>query len=253
MRSVWLLLEYPESSQGARLIAIFSVFVIILSIITFCWETIPEHRMYRVVYHTHKQNETNFGMRLEPTIEEDDIPTFTEPFFIIESLCIFWFVTEFLLRLAASPNKCVFFRNVMNLIDLLAIVPYFMTFATMVMESLTAPTHEFTEARHTAGSGGGSNQAMTLAILRVIRLVRVFRIFKLSRHSKGLQILGQTLKASMRELGLLIFFLFIGVILFSSATISRRPTWITRTFGLFRMLFGKTAYLITVAPLITTA
>lgn len=61
-----------------------------------------------------------------------------------------------------------------------------------------------------------SNQAMSLAILRVIRLVRVFRIFKLSRHSKGLQILGRTLKASMRELGLLIFFLFIGERMFHS-------------------------------------
>jgi len=60
-------------------------------------------------------------------------------------------------------------------------------------------------------------QAASLAILRVIRLVRVFRIFKLSRHSKGLQILGKTIRASMRELGLLVFFLFICVVLFSSA------------------------------------
>ena len=60
-------------------------------------------------------------------------------------------------------------------------------------------------------------QATSLAVLRVIRLVRVFRIFKLSRHSRGLQILGKTIRASMRELGLLVFFLFICVVLFSSA------------------------------------
>uniref|UniRef100_A0A8C5HMX8 Potassium voltage-gated channel subfamily A member 3 n=2 Tax=Gouania willdenowi TaxID=441366 RepID=A0A8C5HMX8_GOUWI len=89
----------------------------------------------------------------------------------------------------------------MNIIDIVAIIPYFITLGT-----------ELAEKQSNSGQ-----QAMSLAILRVIRLVRVFRIFKLSRHSKGLQILGQTLKASMRELGLLIFFLFIGVILFSSA------------------------------------
>ena len=94
----------------------------------------------------------------------------------------------------------------MNMIDLVAIIPYFITLATIVAEKeeVIAPKAPV------APNKEGNNQAMSLAILRVIRLVRVFRIFKLSRHSKGLQILGRTLKASMRELGLLMFFLFIG-------------------------------------------
>lgn len=125
---------------------------------------------------------------------------FNDPFFVVETLCICWFSFELLVRLAACPSKAVFFKNVMNLIDFVAILPYFVALGTEL-----------------ARQRGVGQPAMSLAILRVIRLVRVFRIFKLSRHSKGLQILGQTLRASMRELGLLIFFLFIGVVLFSSA------------------------------------
>lgn len=97
----------------------------------------------------------------------------------------------------------IFFRN---FIDIIAIIPYFITLATVIAEGkdkLDLPRAPVTP------QDKSTNQAMSLAILRVIRLVRVFRIFKLSRHSKGLQILGRTLKASMRELGLLIFFLFI--------------------------------------------
>ena len=33
-RRVWLLFEYPESSQHARIVAIISVFVILLSIVS---------------------------------------------------------------------------------------------------------------------------------------------------------------------------------------------------------------------------
>ncbi|XP_014847860.1 PREDICTED: potassium voltage-gated channel subfamily A member 3-like [Poecilia mexicana] len=191
-KQLWLLFEYPESSGPARGIAIVSVLVILISIVIFCMETLPEFR-----------DEKNIST-VAPTVNgtAPNVPNpFTDPFFVIETLCIIWFSFELLVRFFACPSKTTFSKNIMNIIDIVAIIPYFITLGTELAESQT----------------NGGQQAMSLAILRVIRLVRVFRIFKLSRHSKGLQILGQTLKASMRELGLLIFFLFIGVILFSSA------------------------------------
>uniref|UniRef100_A0AAG5DQA9 BTB domain-containing protein n=1 Tax=Anopheles atroparvus TaxID=41427 RepID=A0AAG5DQA9_ANOAO len=203
-RKVWLLFEYPESSQAARVVAIISVFVILLSIVIFCLETLPEFKHYKVF------NTTTNGTK----IEEDEVPDITDPFFLIETICIIWFTFELSVRFLACPNKLNFFRDVMNIIDIIAIIPYFITLATVVAEeedTLNLPKAPVSP------QDKSTNQAMSLAILRVIRLVRVFRIFKLSRHSKGLQILGRTLKASMRELGLLIFFLFIGVVLFSSA------------------------------------
>lgn len=124
---------------------------------------------------------------------------FHDPFFVVETICICWFCFELLVRFLCSPSKTRFFKDVMNTIDFFAIIPYFVTLGTEVAKDK------------------GAQPSVSLALIRVIRLVRVFRIFKLSRHSKGLQILGQTLKASLRELALLIFFLFIGVILFSSA------------------------------------
>ncbi|CAH0383728.1 unnamed protein product [Bemisia tabaci] len=173
-RKVWLLFEYPESSQAARVVAIISVFVILLSIVIFCLETLPEFKHYKVFNTT-----TNLTK-----IEEDELTV----------------------RFLACPNKFNFCGDVMNIIDIIAIIPYFITLATVVAEEEDAINHPKAPV---SPQDKSTNQAMSLAILRVIRLVRVFRIFKLSRHSKGLQILGRTLKASMRELGLLIFFLFI--------------------------------------------
>ncbi|XP_076369919.1 potassium voltage-gated channel protein Shaker-like isoform X2 [Tachypleus tridentatus] len=198
-QKMWLLFEYPESSQAARLIAIISVFIILLSIVIFCLETLPTFKHYKVF------NTTSGILK----VVEDEVPKLTEPFFVIETCCIVWFTFELLVRFLACPDKLAFFKDVMNSIDLVAIIPYFITLGTVMAGETPRSTIQVNERV-------SSNQAMSLAILRVIRLVRVFRIFKLSRHSKGLQILGRTLKASMRELGLLIFFLFIGVILFSS-------------------------------------
>lgn len=179
-RKIWQLFEFPDTSLGARFVAIFSVFVITLSIVTFCVETLPQFQK--------KKEDENSANR---TAMENE--RFDQPWFSLESACIVWFTFEYIMRLISSPQKLVFIRSFLNLIDIVAIMPYY----------ITLPMQD--------------TKASSLGVLRVIRLVRVFRIFKLSRHSRGLQILGHTLRASLRELGLLIFFLLIGVILFSSA------------------------------------
>ncbi|XP_045889598.1 potassium voltage-gated channel subfamily A member 1 [Micropterus dolomieu] len=189
-RQIWLLFEYPESSSPARGIAVVSVLVIVISIVIFCLETLPEFRDEKeYLQPRHNSSQPDHGFT-----------PFNDPFFIVETVCIIWFSFEIIVRFFASPSKPAFFKNIMNSIDIVSILPYFITLGTDL-------------AQHQ----GNGQQAMSFAILRIIRLVRVFRIFKLSRHSKGLQILGHTLRASMRELALLIFFLVIGVILFSSA------------------------------------
>ncbi|KAF7639272.1 Ion_trans domain-containing protein [Meloidogyne graminicola] len=61
-----------------------------------------------------------------------------------------------------------------------------------------------------------NSSSTSFAVLRIVRLVRVFRIFKLSRHFTGLQVLGKTFRASIQEFFLLIFFMGIALVLFSS-------------------------------------
>ncbi|XP_059806606.1 potassium voltage-gated channel subfamily A member 10-like [Hypanus sabinus] len=192
LRQLWLLFEHPESSAAAQAVAMVSLSVIVVSIVSFCLETLPEFR--------EDSESAAAGLGSGPASS-----LFTDPFFLVETACMLWFSFELLVRAVACPSKVGFCRDTMNAIDVVSIVPYFVTLVTEVVQ------------RQQEQRLGRGQHAMSLTILRIVRLVRVFRIFKLSRHSKGLQILGQTLKASMRELGLLIFFLFIGVILFSSA------------------------------------
>ena len=51
------------------------------------------------------------------------------PFAVIEAIYMAWFTLEFVVRAITCPNKITFVKKVMNWIDLLAIVPYFVTVA----------------------------------------------------------------------------------------------------------------------------
>jgi len=118
--------------------------------------------------------------------------------FLIETSCIVWFLIEIGLRFYCSPKRKRFFMNFLNIIDVLAILPYFITFiiTTIAVESSLKP--------------------QTATILRTIRLVRMLRILKLSRYSRGFRILGLTLVRSTRVLFLLVCFQVVLAIFFSS-------------------------------------
>ena len=98
------------------------------------------------------------------------------------------------MRFISAPSKCKFFRSFLNLIDLCAILPYFLI--------LYLQTSKYNSS---------------LGLLRILRLVRVFRVFKLSRHSLGLQVMGSTLKASINELVMVVVMVGFSIIIFSSA------------------------------------
>lgn len=51
LRSIWQLVEMPRSSVAAKFFAIFSMLIIVLSIVVFCLETLPRFSGPRVDDH----------------------------------------------------------------------------------------------------------------------------------------------------------------------------------------------------------
>jgi potassium voltage-gated channel Shaker-related subfamily A protein len=78
-----------------------------------------------------KHYKTTLGEFNETHIEAVDIPRYDDPFFVIETVCIVWFSFELFARLYSCPSKWDFCKDMLNIIDICAIMPYFVTLAAM--------------------------------------------------------------------------------------------------------------------------
>ena len=104
---------------------------------------------------------------------------------VLDIITVIIFTIEYFMRLICSPVKWRFFIKAMNIVDFIALLPFFIS---MILEGL--------EDYQIIGKAG--------KIIRLMKVMRIFRVYKLFRHFAGLQSLLYTLQQAYKELGLLL-------------------------------------------------
>uniref|UniRef100_A0A672FLJ8 Potassium voltage-gated channel modifier subfamily V member 1 n=1 Tax=Salarias fasciatus TaxID=181472 RepID=A0A672FLJ8_SALFA len=169
---LWEFLEKPESSRAARTFGSLSIFFVVVSVVNMVLISLDMGE--------------DFGDRTLQLLDA------------LEYVCVAWFTSELVLRFLCVKDKCRFSRSVPNVIDLLAILPFYVT---LVVESL---------------HGGNTELENVGRVVQVLRLLRSLRMLKLGRHSTGLRSLGMTIAQCYEEVGLLLLFLSVGIFIFAS-------------------------------------
>ncbi|XP_047208072.1 potassium voltage-gated channel subfamily G member 3-like [Girardinichthys multiradiatus] len=162
--------EEPTSSLLAQVLASVSVLFVVISIGMLCASTLPD-------------------WKAAETLDQHRI---------IEAVCIGWFTAECVVRFLVSQDKCEFVRRPLNIIDLLAIMPYYISVAMTML------------------TGENSQLQRAGVMLRVLRMMRIFWVIKLARHFLGLQTLGLTLRRCYREMVMLLVFICVAMAIFSA-------------------------------------
>lgn len=183
-QKMWRAFENPHTSTAALVFYYVTGFFIAVSVMANVVETVP----------CGLSSIAALDGRLLAKSSES-IPCgerFKVIFFCLDTACVMIFTAEYLLRLFAAPDRCKFMRSVMSIIDVVAILPYYI------------------------GLGITTENDDVSGAFVTLRVFRVFRIFKFSRHSQGLRILGYTLKSCASELGFLVFSLAMAIIIFAT-------------------------------------
>lgn len=182
-----VLLNDPGSSPAAATIGAAMITLILASTVTFCVETLP------------------WFYEPEPSFASD-------PFLAIEASCIATFTAELSLRFWATDDRNGFFKRGMNVVDLVAIVPFYVD---LIARGLSFPG---------------------LSVLRALRLARVFRLLRVSKTAVDL--LGRTMSRSARPLYILGFLLMMALVTFAAVLYFAERGEYNETLGLWMRTTG---------------
>ncbi|KAF3854507.1 hypothetical protein F7725_022562 [Dissostichus mawsoni] len=104
----WLrdMVENPQSGIPGKIFACLSVIMVAVTVISLCISTMPD---------------------LREEEERGECSSKCYNMFIIETVCVAWFSLEFCLRFIQAPSKLDFLRGPLNIIDAMAILPYYVS------------------------------------------------------------------------------------------------------------------------------
>jgi hypothetical protein len=153
--------------------------------------------------------------RTKPTVE-DCRPVAHPIFDIVEMICIIIFTVDYVLRVATAhvmtPDECgikcpigtdgprngfcmtyIYFRQWMNLIDLVAVLPFYLEKASLNVRGT--------------------------AVIRVVRLMRVFRVLRIPRLAACVKMFVNIITEAMPALFILFFMTLLFCILFAACVV----------------------------------
>jgi len=139
-------------------------------------------------------NETNPKIIMFATTE---VQTFI---WRIENVNFVVFFLELIIRFLLCPSKSQFFKCIYNWLDILCIMPMIFFLAV-----------DMSDAKH-------DKRTLFLAsyIFSALGVFRILRLFKFLRHFLCVRVLLLAMKASIREMALLMILLMVGMLLFSN-------------------------------------
>lgn len=210
---VWNFVNMPNYSTPAKLYGFLALFFVILSMFSFFAETTPAFQQFELRLKTGNskgsllkyngtdvRNETNYQLNVTETGMTDYVKIRLKhsALNVLDIICLVFFTTEYIICIVFAPRKLKFITSVVGVIDVLAILPDYVEMIVYAAD----PELVF--------------DSTAVNLLAFLKIFRVLRIFRLIRHVPGLWILVYTLKASVGELVLLVCFMILGILIFSS-------------------------------------
>ena len=101
--NLWDIMENPDTNVAAKTVSMVSVSFVVISTCCMCLGTIQSLQVRR----------------------EDGTLTDNIVIDILETLSVFWFTLEYLLRLLSCPAKLEFLRDSLNFLDVAAVLPFY--------------------------------------------------------------------------------------------------------------------------------